>query len=116
MYFIGIDIAKRFHEAAVIDANGKIVVKRIKFQNSHAGYCKFMDTVRKLNQPVEFAMEATGHYWFSLYAHLRQDNQTVRVINPLYTDALSFHSRNQNRRNRRFHNCRSCQNWSLLKH
>ena len=88
MYFVGIDIAKRFHEAAVIDANGKVVVKRIKFQNSHSGYCKFMDTVRKLNQPVEFAMEATGHYWFSLYAHLRQDNQTVRVINPLQSDAL----------------------------
>ena len=62
MYFVGIDIAKRFHEAAVIDENGKVVVKRIKFQNSHAGYCKFMDTVWKLNQPVEFAMEATGHY------------------------------------------------------
>ena len=27
----------------------------------------------ELNEPVEFAMEATGHYWF-----LRQDNQTVR--------------------------------------
>ena len=25
---------------------------------------------------------------FSLYAHLRQDNQTVRVINPLQSDAL----------------------------
>ncbi len=88
MYFVGIDIAKRFHEAAVIDEQGKVVVKRIKFQNSHVGYCKLMDTVRKLNQPVEFAMEATGHYWFSLYAHLRQDNQTVRVINPLQSDAL----------------------------
>ena len=75
--------AKRFHEAAVIDEKGKVVVKRIKFQNSHSGYCKLMDAVRKLNEPVEFAMEATGHYWFSLYAHLRQDNQTVRVINPL---------------------------------
>lgn len=88
MYFVGIDIAKRFHEAAVIDERGKVIVKRIKFQNSHIGYCKLMDAVRKLNQPVEFAMEATGHYWLSLYAHLRQDNQTVRVINPLQSDAL----------------------------
>lgn len=88
MYFVGIDIAKRFHEAAVIDEYGKVVVKRIKFQNSHSGYCKLMEAIRKLNQPVEFAMEATGHYWFSLYAHLRQDNQTVRVINPLQSDAL----------------------------
>ena len=88
MYYVGIDIAKRFHEAAVIDERGKVIIKRIKFQNSHSGYCKLRDAVRKLNQPVEFAMEATGHYWFSLYAHLRQDNQTVRVINPLHSDAL----------------------------
>ena len=88
MYYVGIDIAKRFHEAAVIDERGKVVVKRIKFQNSHSGYCKLMDSIRKLNRPVEFAMEATGHYWFSLYAHLRQDNQTVRVIKPLQSDAL----------------------------
>ena len=47
MYFVGIYIAKRFHEAAVIDEQGKIIVKRIKFQNSHAGYCKLMDAVRK---------------------------------------------------------------------
>ena len=47
-----------------------------------------MDAVKKLNEPVEFAMEATGHYWFNLYAHLRQDNQTVRVINPLQSDAF----------------------------
>ncbi len=46
MYFVGIDIAKRFHEVAIIDEQGKVVVKRIKFQNSHSGYCKLMDAVR----------------------------------------------------------------------
>ena len=46
MYFVGIDIAKRFHEAAVIDEKGKVVVKRIKFQNSHSGFCKLMDIIR----------------------------------------------------------------------
>ena len=33
-------------------------------------------------------MEATGHYWLPLYAHLRSDNQTVHVINPIQSDAL----------------------------
>ncbi|MBQ3434033.1 MAG: transposase [Selenomonadaceae bacterium] len=36
----------------------------------------------------EFGMEATGHYWLPLYAHLRQAGQTVHVINPLQSDAL----------------------------
>ncbi|MBO4780346.1 MAG: IS110 family transposase, partial [Selenomonadaceae bacterium] len=38
--------------------------------------------------PAEFGMEATGHYWLPLYAHLRQARQTVHVINPLQSDAL----------------------------
>ncbi|MBR2519062.1 MAG: transposase, partial [Selenomonadaceae bacterium] len=40
MYIVGIDIAKRFHEAAIIDQAGKVVVKRIRFANSHAGFLK----------------------------------------------------------------------------
>ena len=62
MYFFGIDIAKKFHESAIIDEQGKVVVKRIKFQNSHSDFCKLMESVRKLNQPVEFASKATGHF------------------------------------------------------
>ena len=88
MYIVGIDIAKRFHEAAIIDSSGKVIVKRIRFGNSHAGFLKLMDEVRKLDAPAEFGMEATGHYWLPLYAHLRQDGQTVHVINPLQSDAL----------------------------
>ena len=29
MYFVGIDIAKRFHEAAVIDEQGKVATHQI---------------------------------------------------------------------------------------
>lgn len=88
MYIVGIEIAKRFHEAAIIDRAGNVVVKRIRFVNSHSGFLKLMEAVRKLNVSAEFGMEATGHYWLSLYAHLRQAGQTVHVINPLQSDAL----------------------------
>ena len=88
MYIVGIDIAKRFHEAAIIDKAGKVIVKRIRFANSHTGFLSLMDAVRKLDAPAEFGMEATGHYWLPLYAHLRQVGQTVHVINPLQSDAL----------------------------
>lgn len=88
MYIVGIDIAKRFHEAAIIDLSGKVIVKRIRFANSHSGFLKLMDAVKKLDAPAEFGMEATGHYWLPLYAHLRQDGQTVHVIKPLQSAAL----------------------------
>ena len=52
MYRVGIDIAKRFHEAAIIDSSGKIIVKRIRFANSHTGFLSLMEAVRKLDAPV----------------------------------------------------------------
>jgi len=88
MYIVGIDIGKRNHEAAVLDQTGAIVRKPIRFPNSLKGYNKLTEMVRSLNEPVVFGMEATGHYWLPLYAHLRNDNYTVHVINPIQSDAL----------------------------
>lgn len=88
MYFVGIDIAKRNHEAAVIDQSGAVVRKPMRFANSQTGYNKFMTMIRGLDQPVVFGMEATGHYWLTLYTHLRNDGCTVHVINPIQSDAL----------------------------
>lgn len=88
MLFVGIDIAKRNHEASVIAQDGRVVRKAMRFANSQAGYNKFMDMVRSLKEPVVFGMEATGHYWLTLYTHLRNDGFTVHVINPIQSDAL----------------------------
>ena len=88
MLFVGIDIAKRNHEASVIAQDGRVVRKAMRFANFQAGYNKFMDMVRSLSEPVVFGMEATGHYWLTLYTHLRNDGYTVHVINPIQSDAL----------------------------
>ena len=88
MLFVGIDIAKRNHEASVIAQDGHVVRKAMRFANSQAGYNKFMDMVRGLSEPVVFGMEATGHYWLTLYTHLRNDGFTVHVIYPIQSDAL----------------------------
>jgi len=60
MYIVGIDIAKRFHEAAIIDSSGKIIVKQIRFANSHTGFLKLMEAVRKLDAPVRHGLDITG--------------------------------------------------------
>lgn len=88
MLFVGIDIAKHNHEASVIAQDGSVVRKAMRFANSQTGYNKFMDMVRSLKEPVVFGMEATGHYWLTLYTHLRNEGFTVHVINPIQSDAL----------------------------
>lgn len=88
MLFVGIDIAKRNHEASAIAQDGRVVRKAMRFANFQAGCNKFVDMIRSLNEPVVFGMEATGHYWLTLYTHLRNDGYTVHVINPIQSDAL----------------------------
>lgn len=91
MFFIGIDIAKRAHEAIVIDADGKVLQKSFSFKNSCAGYNLLLEHVRQITQnraQLLFGMESTAHYWLALYTRLKKDGYTVHVINPLQSDAL----------------------------
>lgn len=91
MFFVGIDIAKNSHEAAVIDESGNVVVKPFKFANSLDGFEKFLASVQGISADLsvfEFGMEATGHYWLNLYTKLTDYNVVVHVINPVQSDAL----------------------------
>ena len=91
MLIIGIDIAKRTHEACIMDTSGKMKGKPFSFPNSHAGADALISQIQKHNPdslPIEFGMEATGHYWIALYSRLIQDGFKVHVINPIQSDSL----------------------------
>lgn len=89
--FVGIDIAKRSHEACVIDQNGSFLVKPFKFANSTVGFDKLLATLQTVFSDLSafrFGMEATGHYWLNLYCKLIEQGLCVHVINPVQSDAL----------------------------
>jgi transposase len=91
MIIVGIDIAKRSHEACLINGSGNLLGKPFSFPNSHAGVELLIKYVRKYNPdllPIVFGMEATGHYWLPLYSRLIQDGYVVHVINPIQSDSL----------------------------
>lgn len=91
MFFVGIDIAKRSHEACVINQDGAFVVKPFKFTNDFKGFNKFLDTLKTVGDDFsafDFGMEATGHYWLNLYCKLLDHGAVVHVINPVQSDAL----------------------------
>lgn len=91
MFYVGIDIAKKNHEASIIDSNGKLLDKSVSFPNSQAGSSKLISLLEKYNIPtsnVVIGMEATGHYWLSLYSYLLDLEYTVYVINPIQSDAF----------------------------
>lgn len=91
MFYCGIDIAKRNHEASVIDAEGKPLLDSITLTNTQEGCEKLFSLFERLNigkDAVIIGMEATGHYWLSVYEHLTEQKYDVRVINPIQSDAF----------------------------
>ena len=65
LFYCGIDIAKRNHEASVIDAEGKPLLDSITITNSKDGCDKLFVLFTRLaieNNDVIIGMEATGHY------------------------------------------------------
>lgn len=91
MFYCGIDIAKRNHEAPVIDAEGKPLLDSITITNTQEGCETLFSLFERLKigkSNVIIGMEATGHYWLSVYEHLTEQKYNVRVINPIQSNAF----------------------------
>lgn len=91
MYIIGIDIAKKSHQAVIIDSDGHQKSKNFRFANTTEGFSILISRIEEVDKDYssfEIGMEATGHYWINLYTRLIDKGFRVHVINPLQSDAL----------------------------
>ena len=86
MFYLGIDIGKNTHVASLVDDKKKVIFKAFSFSNSIDGAESLILKLEAFKNELEVGMEATGHYWLSLYSYLVEKNFTVRVINPIQTD------------------------------
>lgn len=88
-FFVGIDIGKWKHEAAILDEAGQPLGNAFVFSNSVEGFALLLKHLGGC-EPVQttIGMEATGHYWLALFARLVEDGWVVKVINPIQSSAL----------------------------
>ena len=86
MFYLGIDIGKNTHVASLVDDKKKVIFKAFSFSNSIDGAESLILKLEAFKNELEVGMEATGHYWLSIYSYLVEKNFTVRVINPIQTD------------------------------
>lgn len=86
--YLGIDIGKRSHVASLIDENAKNLFKAFSFSNTTDGANSLLEKLSAHTDKsnVEIGMEATGHYWLSIYSFLIEKGFTVHVVNPIQTD------------------------------
>ena len=91
MYYIGIDIAKNKHEVSIIDASGKLLSESISFSNTIKGFeklIKYLSSYNVYSDNCIVGMEATGHYWLSIYSYLVECKFNTFVINPIQSEAF----------------------------
>ena len=87
MIAVGIDIAKRTHEACFMAQDGQQIGKSHRFHNTRRGVRALLDDLQQLPEPATIGLEATGHYWLALHDELVRAGHSVQVLNPLQTHA-----------------------------
>ncbi len=89
MLYLGIDIGKNTHVASLIDETSKPLFKAFSFSNTMEGANSLLEKLNKYistTSDVEIGMEATGHYWLSVYSFLAEKDFVIHVVNPIQTD------------------------------
>ena len=84
---IGIDVASEVHYARAFDNRGIEKAKVFRFTNDLEGFAAFVNwanTVKEKSskQRILIGMEPTGHYWFNLAQHSKNQGMKIVLVNP----------------------------------
>lgn len=86
MFYLGIDVGKFSSVATLIDENGTIIDKSLKFNNTTDGALSLLQLIHSYvfeTSNLAIAMESTGHYWLSIFSFLAERDFSLSVINPI---------------------------------
>ena len=88
-FFVGIDIGKWNHQAAFLNSSGTKAAPDLAFENTGEGFQLLLKSLESFDkEQTVVGLEATGHYWLTLFSSLVDNAWTVKVINPMQSDAL----------------------------
>ena len=88
-FFVGIDVGKWNHHAAFLDSSGIHAAPDLAFTNTSEGFQLLLSSLNSFDKTnTVIGLEATGHYWPALFSFLVDNFWTVKVINPIQSDAL----------------------------
>ena len=88
MFYVGIDLAKRKHSAAVVGDGGKRLVRGFGFPNTREGFEALLARLGSVGAggaETRVCLEATGHYGRNLISFLEAHGYEVLEVNPLLT-------------------------------
>lgn len=84
MRVVGVDIGAEAHVVAVVDEDGRMLLKPTPITEDAQGYGRLLELIGEAADTL-VVMEATGHYWRNLFATLAARGFAIAVVNPLRT-------------------------------
>ena len=89
MIYVGIDIAKQTHYAAIMNSDGEILSEPFAFSNDYSGFDKLLQQLNNYSKDqLYIGMESTAHYAENLTCFLFTRGFQVCIINPIQTSSL----------------------------
>jgi len=88
MYYVGIDVAKQFHIACVLDDSNKYLVKNFRIESEISEYSQLNSLLINIDQDNSkfiIGLEATGTLFENLYLFLKKQGYNVVLLNPYQT-------------------------------
>ena len=79
--------AKLKHAITLMDEKGQILKAAFTITNNRSGFDQLHKELQTVGGIITVGLEATGHYWLSLYDDLTRNHYPVIVLNPLQVAA-----------------------------
>ena len=86
--YVGIDVHKKYCQAALMNDNGHIV-KELRFDNTSQGASSLITLARAVDPQVEAVIEPSANFWIRIYDKLEQEGVDVKLTNPMRTKAIA---------------------------
>lgn len=89
MYYVGIDIAKKFHIACVIDDSNRVIKSGYRIESEISDFSLFgsmLNEIESDKSQLIIGMEATGLLFENLYLSLKTQGFNVVLLNPYQTN------------------------------
>lgn len=89
MFYVGIDIAKKSHVAAILSSDGEVLIEPFSFSNDFEGFNRLACRLSAYEmKSILIGLESTSHYGDNLVHFLFRKGYSVCVINPIQTASL----------------------------
>jgi transposase len=89
MFYLGIDIAKNTHYAALMTQDGHVLIEPFSFSNDINGFNLLLSSIKDYDKEMLIiGLESTAHYAENLISFLFDRNFKIAVINPIQTASV----------------------------